>query len=246
MNPALTIALIALAGALLSASISLYGQLRATTLAARREANVVLAKYREPVLSAAYELQGRLYNILELGFLAKYYVAGDEAQQAYAMENTLYVVAQYFGWSEILRREIQFLSFGDSKRTRAVADRQRRIVELFQSDDPRLGRPFLIWRGEQRAMGERMIEREDGASQCMGYATFLERREPEFRRWFGRLEAEIRELAVTPPNPRLTELQHAIVDLIRELDSHRLRYSDDMLQKVGRGGHSGSFQETRR
>ncbi len=193
----------------------------------------MLAKFREPLSSAAYELQGRLYNIIELGFLPKYYVAGDEAQRSYALENTLYVVAQYFGWSEILHREIQFLSFGDSKRTRAVAQHQRRIVELFQSHDPRLGRPFLTWRGEQRAIGERMIEREDGVSHCIGYATFLERREPEFRRWFTRLEGEIRDLATTQPNPRLTELQHALVALIREFDPHRLRYSDDMLLKVG-------------
>jgi hypothetical protein len=49
-------------------------------------------------------------------------VNGDEAQKTSAVENTLYVVAQYFGWSEILRREIQFLSFSDSKQSRAVAN----------------------------------------------------------------------------------------------------------------------------
>ena len=75
---------------------------------------------------AAYELQGRLYNVLKFNFLPKYYLAGDEAQKDYALQNTLYVVGQYFGWSEILRREIQFLRFSDSERTRAVADRQRR------------------------------------------------------------------------------------------------------------------------
>lgn len=228
---AVVVAVIALVAALLSATISLYGQLRSTTLAARRDAEAILARYREPLVGAAYELQGRLYNILKLGFLSKYLVAGDEAQTRYAVENTLYVVAQYFGWSEILRREIQFLSFSDSERTRAVAERQHRIVELFQSDDPRLGRPFLVWRGEQRAIGERMIERDGDRLQCLGYAGFLERQEPAFRRWLERLESEIPEIEKAP-NLRLIELQHALVDLVRELDPQAMRYPDDVLQRV--------------
>ena len=228
---AIWVAVIALVGASFSTIVSLWGQFRTASLAARRDADAVLAKYREPLVAAAFELQGRLYNILRFGFLRKYLVNGDEAQKTYAVENTLYVVAQYFGWSEILRREIQFLSFSDSNRSRAVAERQRRIVELFQSDDPHLGRPFLIWRGEQRAIGERMIASADGGVECLGYASFLERREPEFRRWFERLEKEIGEISESP-NRRLTELQHALVDLIRELDPQALRYSDEVLEKV--------------
>lgn len=225
------VALVALVGAVLSAVIAVYGQLRSTSLAGRREAEAVLTRYREPLVGGAYELQGRLYNILELNFLEKYYLGGDQAQKDYALQNTVYVVAQYFGWSEILRREIQFMSFSDSERTRVVSNRQRRIVEVFQSDDPDLGRPFQIWRGEQRAIGELMIDRDEGPAQCIGYATFLERKDPAFRRWFSRLEAEIDEVAGRP-NRRIVELQHALVDLIRELDPQAMRYSDEALRKV--------------
>jgi hypothetical protein len=219
VDASVVVAIVALVGAILSAVIAVYGQLRSTSLVGRRE------------VGAAYELQGRLYNILELNFLQKYYLAGDEAQKEYALQNTLYVVGQYFSWSEILRREIQFLSFSDSERTRAVADRQRRIVEVFQSDDPDLGRPFLFWRGEQRAIGELMIEPNTGASQCVGYARFLEYEERGLRRWFARLENDLAEVA-NKPNPRLVELQHALVDLIRELDPQAVRYSDEALRKV--------------
>src|SRR3954470_17890533 len=182
MDAGVVVAIVALVGAILSAAIAVFGQLRSSSITSRREAEAVLARYREPLLAAAYELQGRLYNILELSFLRKYYLEGDQAQNDYAVQNTLYVVGQYFGWSEILRREIQFLSFSDSERTRAVADCQREIVELFQSDRDELGRPFLIWRGEQRAIGELMIDREAGATHPIGYAAFLERTEPSFRR----------------------------------------------------------------
>lgn len=200
-------------------------------MTSRREAEAVLARYREPLLAAAYELQGRIYNILQLKFLPRYYLAGDQDQKSYAVQNTLYVVGQYFGWSEILRREIQFLSFSDSKRTRSVAVCQQRIVDAFQSDAPELGRPFLLWRGEQRAIGELMIDHEAGAQHPIGYAAFLERTEPSFRRWFSRLEGDIDEVAHRP-NERLVKLQHALVDLIRELDPEGTRYSNELLQKV--------------
>jgi hypothetical protein len=231
MDASIIVALVALLGAILSAVIAVQGQLRATTLATRRDAEAVLARYREPLVGAAYELQGRLYNILELKFLPKYYLKGDEAQKDYAVQNTLYVIGQYFGWSEILRREIQYLSFSDSERTRRVADCQRSVIEFFQKDDRDLGRPFLIWRGEQRAIGELMIDRDTDPPQPIGYAAFLDREEDGFRRWFARLEGELDEIA-KEPNRRLVDLQHALVDLIRELDPDRLRYSDEALRKV--------------
>ena len=224
------IAGIGVVGGLLGGGIALYGQGWLWNRQIQHEAEAVLAKYREPLLGAAYELQGRFWNILRLDFLPKYYLRGDEAQKIYAVENTLYVIAQYFGWSEILRREIQFLSFADTKQTRAVAEAQQRIVQLFQSDDPELGRAFLVWRGEQRAIGELMIDAAD-RGQCLGYAGFMGRRELAFRGWLKRLEADIETLA-HETTPRLLELQHALVDLIRELDPKGLRYPDDVLGRV--------------
>ena len=231
VDAGIVVAVIALVGAIAAAGISFYGQLHSQDVAAKHEAEGVLARYEAPLATAAYELQGRLYNIVALGFLGKYYVNGDEAQKTYAVENTLYVVAQYLGWSEILRREIQFLSFADTERTRAVAARQQTVVELFQSDDPTLGRPLLIWRGEQRAIGEQMTERDGDRLTCLGYAGFVDRDEAAFGRWLGRLEGDITEIT-RAPNPRLTKLQHALVDLIRELDPGKLRYPDEILQKV--------------
>jgi hypothetical protein len=228
---AITLALIALVGTLASTAFQIWGQRRSEDATAKRNVEAVLAKYREPLIAAAYELQGRLYNILQLDFLGKYYSRGDPAQKTYAVQNTLYVLAQYFGWSEILRREIQFLSFSDSKTTRDVADRQREVLECFQSDDPALGRPFLVWRGEQRAIGECMIEQEDGRVSCQGYASFLEHREGPARQWLERLERDLESIAAAP-NPRLARLQHGLVDLIRELDPDKVRYGDDELTKV--------------
>jgi hypothetical protein len=76
-----------------------------------------------------------------------------------------------------------------------------------------------------------MIDREANPPRCIGYAGFLERHDPGFRRWFARLEREVVELA-NGPNRRILELQHALVDLIRELDPGGMRYPDEVLRKV--------------
>lgn len=231
MNTDVAVALVGVGGVVLGGVVGLYGQARSASQARRREAEAVLAKYQEPLVHAAYELQSRLYNILELSFLEKYYTGGDEAQRDYAVRNTVYVVGQYFGWSEILRREIQFLSYSDSNKTRVVAECQRELVETFQSDKDHLGRPFQIWRGEQRAIGELMIDADATPVQCIGYAAFARNKLPGSLPWFRRLAADVDEIA-TKPNQRLVELQHALVDLVRELDQNKIRYPDKELGKV--------------
>ena len=223
MTP-IVVALIALAGALLSAGFTLYAQLRTAAVQARRDAEAVLAKYREPLVLAAYDLQSRLFNILRQDFLGKYYVRDCDGSREYAREHTLYLVGQYFAWTEIMRREIQFLRFEEVDETREIARLQSTIRDIFASDKPELGRAFMIWRGEQSALGERMIVVEDGQRLCLGYASFVERaQDPSFRRWFERLARDLDAVAAEP-NRRLFELQHALVDLISALDPQRLRF----------------------
>ncbi|MDP8909325.1 MAG: hypothetical protein M3N47_09480, partial [Chloroflexota bacterium] len=73
------------------------------------QAEEVLTRYREPLAAAAFDLQSRLYNILELNFFDKF--GGSHPRAEEAIRTTLFRLAQYFGWTEILRRDIQFLSF---------------------------------------------------------------------------------------------------------------------------------------
>src|SRR5215831_11718142 len=59
------------------------------------------ALYVNPFLSACEDLQSRIYHILELGglrTLQKRYPDGFYA------EETLYLIARYFGWSVVLTR----------------------------------------------------------------------------------------------------------------------------------------------
>ena len=95
------IALIALAGSVLSTIVTVFG---GPALQARHDAKKVLYNYREPLLAASYELQARLYNILQLKFVEKYISDDTTGKRDSAVESTLYVFAQFFGWREIIRR----------------------------------------------------------------------------------------------------------------------------------------------
>lgn len=63
----------------------------APALQARRDAKKALDAYREPLLAASYELQARLYNILQLKFVEKYISDDTAGRRNPAIESTLYV-----------------------------------------------------------------------------------------------------------------------------------------------------------
>jgi hypothetical protein len=217
MDAAFVIALIALAGSLLSTIVTVFG---APALQARREAKKVLDNYREPLIAASFDLQARLYNILQLRFVEKYLKAEDPGRRDSALESTLYVFAQFFGWREIIRREVQYLRFSRNRQTREVGQLLRDIEETFLSDA--YGSQFMIWRVEQRGIGERMIESVDSKKNCLGYASFIRQRST-MEEWFAALVDDLENLQDDGRN-RLTELQHVLVTLVRQLDDKRRRY----------------------
>jgi hypothetical protein len=108
MNIELTIATTAAVVAIIGTIISVYGQARTTRLehqlAQQREKEsretitaTIMARYRDPLLTATFDLQSRLFNILQLGFLQIYYHRSP-ADKEYAINNTLYVIGEYCGW----------------------------------------------------------------------------------------------------------------------------------------------------
>jgi hypothetical protein len=217
MNTAVLIALIALAGSVLSTIVTVFG---APAFQARRDAKKTLDNYRDPLVAASYELQSRLYNILQLKFVEKYISDEATGKRNSAIESTLYVFAQFFGWREIIRRDVQYLRLSRDRRIREIGQLLRNISEAFLSD--KYGPQFMIWRIEQRGIGERMIESVDDKISCLGYASFIERR-PTMEEWLTPLEHDLEHLQ-EGGRKRLTELQHMLVQLVRKLDDQRKRY----------------------
>jgi hypothetical protein len=181
----------------------------------------VLARYREPLAAAAFDLQSRLYNILRLGFLGKF--GGTDTHGDAALRTTLFRLAQYFGWTEILRRDIQFLSFPEADDTRRVANLQSEVAKTFTSDG--YGHAMMIWGDEQRALGELMIVEEHDKVLSMGYAAFTASCDDVFASWLARLQGELPDVAA---RERLSDVQHLLCELVETLDVNRVRYAEDL------------------
>ncbi len=225
MSSALVLSIIALAVTVLTALLNVFG---ASWLAERQQARALLAAYREPLLAAAFELQARLYNILALGFVEKWIVEDKDGKHEQAIDSTLYVFAQYFGWMEAVRREIQHLSFSRVRETREIAGILGDVGEAFLSDDDRYGPQFMIWRTEQRAIGERMLPPSGDKRDCLGYASFLDQR-ATLARWLDPLGHDLRSID-DAGRRRLTDVQHLLVGLVTRLDRHHARYPQARLK----------------
>jgi hypothetical protein len=243
MKTEITIAVISASVALISAIITIFGQMRTARLQARlqherddrikeEQAQKLLTKYREPLAQAAFELQSKLYNILKLDLLETYYFSENPNEKEYAVQNTLYVIGQYFAWHEIIRREVQFLDLGAVGLTRKLAELNEQIVVSFL--DSGHGPVFRIFRGEQRAIAEKMILADNDKPACIGYASFVEAQDQEFRKWFRQLEKDIAHLSedLTSHSQRLQQLQHALIDLLDYLDPDYIRFGAQYRTKV--------------
>jgi hypothetical protein len=72
----------------------------------RSDAKVVLDRYRGPLLDAAWQLGDRLDNIRNRRFFLAY-LSDNSGRAEDAKLTTLFRIANYFGWREYIRREVQ-------------------------------------------------------------------------------------------------------------------------------------------
>lgn len=239
---------------------------------ARRDARVAtehaLRLTRDPLLRAAFELQSRFYNIVVRDFLKRYLTDGSPDERHYAILSTLWVIAQYLGWVEILRREVQYLDLGSRAVNRTLQLRLSEVSAAMASDARPEEAMFVIFRADQRAIGEFMVTSRitDAGSRpdCLGYSEFVERldatvaqhgqttsaRKPPVIAWAERTTANLE----AAPNARhrtarLVNVQRRLIDLVDLLDADRVRYPElNFRGKVpkrspssGRRGHVARF-----
>jgi hypothetical protein len=187
----------------------------------------ILRQYRDPLLDAAHTLQSRIYNIVQQSYLNIWLRCGDPEEERYARDYTVYALAEYLTWVEIVRRELRFLDVGDEDHNRQLMALLAKAQRTIQSSA--LTGPFMVFRGHQRAIAEVMMVptgAPDGPRhECMGYATFCRRLDEDenFRVWFDRLRREVDELLDRGRDDRLVRLQNDLVDLIDHLDPKALR-----------------------
>jgi hypothetical protein len=216
--------LISTTGALVSVAISRRAA-REERLSAAEE---LAKKFREPLLQAAYNLETKIYNIVELDFFGRFLGTDSaDSEKEYAVLHTMYVFAQCFCWMEIVRRETQYLDPKDDQTNRAVAARLEDVLDIFTDSIDIQEKCFRLFRGEQRALGEVMLVPVDPSTpgaprwECMGYASFVRSLEDEqMARWFRRLREDIGEFAKNPANRdgRLRLIHRGLMDIIDILD----------------------------
>ncbi|MER5470257.1 hypothetical protein [Streptomyces sp. NPDC002685] len=209
----------------------------------------LMDSYGASLAWAAYDLQSRLYNILHghqtdlspgpyRGFMSSFHLQGTPEQREYVRRSTVFVLAEYLGWVEILRRDIQFLDLGQSRANRSavtVISSIGTVLNRTSSADDVL----RLWRAEQRAIGELMVhpDGEPGRRRCLGYAEFCEKLDGDdaFRRWFAPLLEDIDRLAGDTAQAalRLVELQQKLIILIDVLDPKAERFPHFRQQTSG-------------
>jgi hypothetical protein len=249
MSAEILAAIIAAGVAVVSAIIAVYGQTRITRLqhqfSERQEersqearAQELIAKYRDPLLRSAFDLQSRIYNITQKRFL-NLYLSDNLSTKRYSSDNTLYVIAEYLGWVEILRREVQFLDLGNVGQNQRLNQILYDIRQVFYTS--KYPFVFRLFNGQQRAIGELMMtprKREEGIAhyECIGYATFSQKlhEDEHFAEWFSspRYDFECLVQEREKYYDRLILLQNKLIDLIDFLDPEKVRISTDERQKI--------------
>ena len=171
-----------------------------------------LAQFRDPTMRATSELQERVYALLKLPENRK--IAEESWEKDYYLTSTAFLVAQFFAWTEILRRKAALLDYGELVR------QLDEVVEAFSA----YGTSLQIFRLQQREIGERVIvplpDRHD-EYRSLGYAEFIDlirQDRKSIPSWLSYLEKHIRNLLADPPTDKLIEVQHALINLMNFLD----------------------------
>lgn len=188
--------------------------------------------YLEPLTRASADLQSRLYNILKLEFIERFYQRGSDRNKKYVISNTAFLFAQFFAWTEAARVGVQFINLDNDQKTRDLSRLQGKIYSIIQSDN--ITDRFMFFAGEQRAIGERMLIQTADAYTCIGYGEFIKRDLLNTDEFFLELKNEVTNMAMNRDGckVRLLKLQHALIDLLDYLDPAHVRISTDERSKI--------------
>lgn len=226
MSPELVIALIA---ALLGATSTVWVATlsnRQRRIEKRETTAEAIRLIREPLSYAAGDLQSRLWNI-SVGAVT---VSPEMPKRTreYLELNIAFVFGQYLAWTELLRRRV-LLSIDHRGRD---AELRRRLDHVQQAMATPGDSDFLIFPGEQRAIGEIMLT--DDGEGVIGYAAFTQRMSADdvFASWFAPVNDGASRAVDGTVSPRVVSLQNALIDLISHVDPDGAYTALDRREKI--------------
>ncbi|GAB7335357.1 hypothetical protein MBLNU13_g07743t2 [Cladosporium sp. NU13] len=166
---AIIVAAVALAGTLITAGFSAWFAYWSDKHKRQRELRVFFAKYQDAILLASQDLQSRLYNIADYKITEFYSCDGRFKDNL--LIYTAFVVGQYLSWVYIIRQRAQFLQYETGQTNKRITTAIDAVSDEWLSDLH--GECFMLWRGDQMAIGEMMTVRDGDQLSPMGYGTFF-------------------------------------------------------------------------
>jgi hypothetical protein len=248
------IAVFSLVGAIGAAALAAYITYRSESYKRRSDLTNIVNKYQDPLLLSAVTLHARLNTI-------KTHVKGipvgpsfadippppKNIKDDYLLIHTAFLVGQYFAWVHILRIESQFLGMQRTHKTKSLTDAFFKIERAWSRDwdnDEKRNR-FMLWRGQQTAIGELMTVTHNEKHFCIGYTEFRNRwyaeslAGPEFTQWFGDFANNHDDFW----SERLDMVLEGLRVLIFILDPEKLfqkAYNDYSDPEIGNAAHNRS------
>lgn len=200
----------------------------------RRDARVKseqVSRYSEPLARAAYDLQSRIFNILKKSALRSFVSQGDDRQRTYMIENTTFLVAQFFCWSELVRLDVQLINLGENAKTRQIQHLLDEISRIWGTDSH--AKTLRIFAGEQRAIGEALVT-GTGSRECIGYGKFVSSLGRGKNALLDFIRDDLKNLSsdLSLGQERLRALQNAFIDLLALLDPDGLRFPPNSRSKL--------------
>jgi hypothetical protein len=197
------------------------------------ELQILMDRYRGPLLHSANDLQSRIYNLVVNYVIDIYFIddLGNSSEKEYFIKNTTFLIAQYFAWAEIIRNEVQFIEFYDTNHTKNLSSLQSSLCTAWQGDSRS---DLSVWAGEQRGIGELMIEKKGDQYQCIGYSTFLTLLHSCDDKLLINLENRVKKYLESNEkhSSRLVSVQNSLIDIIEFLDPDNKRFNKDHLKKI--------------
>jgi hypothetical protein len=178
------------------------------------------ALYVNPFLSACEDLQSRIYNILELNGLRSLRQRYPDGVYA---EETLYLIARYFGWAVTLHR---YGPYAQDPVMMRLTEAVRTAFAVADSSHP-VG-PFNFFHPEQKALGKLVMHRIKGEHgveldtiSCYSFQKRLMSpplsESASIRESLGALRA-VKDAKTLPGRGRLEVAQHHLVDLLSYME----------------------------
>ncbi|WP_392476317.1 hypothetical protein [Nostoc sp. C110] len=160
-----------------------------------RSLETVYRKYKDPILLATIELCDRLVEICKNEhppeFLQSEFLRGEleppsrnsvisSYYNRYKLQSSIYRLCSLLGWLELFRQDIVFLHSSKNKINRSFEEAVKKVRNDFadgylnNANDWQEWCDVLIFREEQRAIGESMITTGSNGRVVIGYGEFLQ------------------------------------------------------------------------